>query len=423
MSRRLLVLAAGAFAIGTDGFLIAGLLPQIADTYGVSGSAAGQLITVFAVAYAVGSPLLAVATGRVERRRLLVMVLGCFAAANVLGAAAPSYLLLLVARVVAALTAAAFMPSASAIAAMTSAPVRRGRALATVTGGLTVAVALGVPLGTLLGGLAGWRASLLFVAAVSLIVALGVRVMLPAVPAPPPAGLGVRLAVLRRPAILRIVLPTIVYFTAGFTVFTYIAVVVHQSAGLTPAGLSALLLGFGVAAIAGNALGGMSTDRNGPRRTLLAALTGLSAALAVLAVATAAVAGNPSGVALTMLAVLGWGVAGWAVNAPQQVLLVAGAPDQPPVALSLSGSANYVGIALGGALGGVVLQEADVTAVTLTGAGLALAAALLVAATVHPASSRHSDEPGSQYGGGGAMEPPTHGTAASTRPRPLADLD
>lgn len=392
--RHLLVLAAGAFAIGTDGFLIAGLLPEIGRSLHVSESAAGQLITVFALVYAVGSPLLAIASGRFERRRLLSVVLVCFAAANLLGALAPSYGLLLVARVFAAATAAMFMPNASAIAATTSAPERRGRALAVITGGLTVAVVAGVPLGTLIGALAGWRWSLGFVAALSMVVAALVHTMLPKTTPPPPAGLRQRVGVLRRPAILRVIAPTITYFTAGFAVYSYIAVVAKRTAGLGASGVAAMLLAFGIAAIAGNAAGGRASDRLGPETTLKIAVGGLAVALGLLAFTSALEPGRRLGLVLTLAGVLLWGLFGWAVNAPQQSLLVRGAADQPAVALSLSGSANYIGIALGSALGGLLLRTAGVTALALSGAGLAAAAlALLVAAPPQTTEARSLRQP------------------------------
>lgn len=382
LPRYLFVLAAGSFAIGTDGFLIAGLLPNVAGSLHVSGTAAGQLITVFAVVYAVASPLLAIATGRLERRRLLSLVLVCFAGANLLGALAPTYAVLMAARVLAAGTAAMFMPNASAVAAATAAPEQRGRALAVVLGGLTVAVAVGVPLGTLIGAVAGWRASLVFVAAVSLATAILVRLVLPEVNAPPPASLRQRASVLARPAILAVIVPAITYFTAGFTVYTYIAVVARRTADLGASGVTVLLLALGLAAVVGNMAGGAASDRFGPERTLKTAVAGLGIALGVIAFASAAHPGRASGFALTLVGMLLWGLFGWAVNAPQQSLLVRAAPDQPPVALSLSGSANYLGIALGGALGGLLLQAVGVTTLVVAGAALAAGAFAITVVTL-----------------------------------------
>ncbi len=174
--RALLVLAAGAFAVGTDTFVIAGILPAIAHGVGVSVSWAGALMTGFALTYAVGAPVLSVTFGRLPRRGLLVAALTGFAIANALAAVAPSFALLMVARVVAALAAALFTPTASALAAELAPPGRRGRALAAVAIGLTVAQVAGVPLGSLAGSLLGWRAT---VAVLGAAAAIGTRAALP----------------------------------------------------------------------------------------------------------------------------------------------------------------------------------------------------------------------------------------------------
>ncbi|MER7365663.1 MFS transporter, partial [Nonomuraea wenchangensis] len=147
MSARLYPLAVGNFALGTGMFVTAGLLPPISADLGVSRSAAGQLMTVFALAYAVLSPLLAALTARMPRRRLLLLAMGVFVAGNVLTALAPTYALVLATRVIAAAGAAMFTPTASGVANALSTPERRGRALALVMGGLSVSSAIGVPLG------------------------------------------------------------------------------------------------------------------------------------------------------------------------------------------------------------------------------------------------------------------------------------
>jgi hypothetical protein len=139
LRRPLIVLAAGTFAIGTDAFVIGGVLPAVARSLGVSTGSAGLLVTAFAVAYALGAPILAVAAARLPRRALLVSALALFVAANLLAAAAPGYATVLIARVLAALAAAAFVPAAAAAASSLAPPEYRGRALATVVAGMTVA--------------------------------------------------------------------------------------------------------------------------------------------------------------------------------------------------------------------------------------------------------------------------------------------
>ncbi|MGH7869671.1 MAG: MFS transporter, partial [Candidatus Dormibacteraceae bacterium] len=139
MLRKLSPLTVGAFAIGTDVFVVAGLLPNIAHSLSVSPALAGQLVTAFALIYAIASPILAVVTGTVGRKTLIVLVLLIFAAANVLAAVSTSYPMLLGARVLAACCAALFTPNASALAVAMVSLEQRGQALAVVSGGVTLA--------------------------------------------------------------------------------------------------------------------------------------------------------------------------------------------------------------------------------------------------------------------------------------------
>ena len=144
---RVYLLSAGAFAVGTSAYIVSGMLPAVAAALGVSLTAAGQLTTAFALAYALGAPLLAVLCGRWERRTLLVVALLTAGVGNLLAALAPSYPLLLAARVLSAFGAAAFTPAATLVATQLSPPERRGRAVAAVFSGLTLALVVGVPAG------------------------------------------------------------------------------------------------------------------------------------------------------------------------------------------------------------------------------------------------------------------------------------
>lgn len=146
------MLAFGTFVLGTDGYVIAGILPRLVAGMSVSLATAGQLVTVFAAAYALGSPLVAVATGGWARRRLLLAALGVFAVANVAAAVAPNFTVLALAPVLVALGAAGYTPVAAAAAASMVAPQRRGRALAVVSTGMSMAILAGVPVGALVGG-------------------------------------------------------------------------------------------------------------------------------------------------------------------------------------------------------------------------------------------------------------------------------
>jgi len=390
----LALLALGSFAVGTDAFVIAGILPRVADDLKVSQAIAGQLVTVFALAYAIGAPVLVTASGRVARRRLLVGALVAFTAANLLAASAPSYSVLFLARIAAALGAALFTGPAAAVAAGLVPQEFRGRALAVVTGGITVATALGVPLGTLIGQTLNWRATFLLIVIFGAVATLGLQRALPAVPAAPTVGLRERITIAARPSVLAALSVILLAFTGGFTVYTYVAPVLQQAASISHATLSAVLLVFGLAAVAGNIVGGQATDRYGAQRTLTGGLAGLAAALAALGL-VAALAPQPRmlAAALATVAVAAWATAGWTITPAQQHRLISFAPQAPPVALSLNASAMYAGIALGGAIGGLVLSYASLTVLPWIGSGFALTSLglLLLTGASGPTASRSTE--------------------------------
>ena len=172
-------MALGAFAIGTESFMVAAILPAIAEDLHVRTEVAGQLVTAFALTYAVSSPVLTALTGTLGRRRLLVGCMTAFAGANLLAALSTSYGALLMARVLLAVAAGLYVPNANAIASALVSPDRRGRALAIVTGGLSLAVALGVPIGALIGGHFGWRMTFAGVGLLSAVALIGLMVGVP----------------------------------------------------------------------------------------------------------------------------------------------------------------------------------------------------------------------------------------------------
>jgi len=313
---------------------------------------------------------------------------GSFAVANALAAAAPSFTLLMAARVVAAMAAALFTPTASALAGELAPPGRRGRALAAVAIGLTVAQVAGVPLGSLAGSLLGWRASFVAVAVLGAAAAIGTRAALPfAGPSGPASPLGDRIRLARSRRVWPVMAQTTAATTAGFAVLTYIAPIVHAAAGLSGASMSVVLAGFGAASAAGSALGGRWTDRRGALPVAATALLVLAASLAGLALATGYRAGP---VSLVFIAT--WGMAGWAFIPAQQHRLLSAAPRQATVLLGLNSSAIYLGATLGSILGAVTLAFSPAATVS-TASAIAAAAAVTVTARAgrHRAADRARD--------------------------------
>src|ERR1700730_6144885 len=227
-------LALGTFAVGTEGFMIAAILPGIATSLSVSVQMAGQLVTVFTLVFAVSSPILTALTGRVPRRKLLLISMGVFALGNIAAASASGYWSLLLARAILAVAAGLYSPNAIALAGALVPKDHRGRALAIVNGGFSVAVALGVPLGAFVGNTLGWRINFLGVAILALVAFVGLiaGIAKDAGTGQSAATLSERLAVVTQPAALPALLVTTLWAVGGYAVYTYIAPFLATVVGL-----------------------------------------------------------------------------------------------------------------------------------------------------------------------------------------------
>jgi MFS transporter, DHA1 family, inner membrane transport protein len=384
----LLWLTLGAFSIGTEGFMIAGLLPALARDLNVGLSAAGQLVTAFSLSYALGAPVMAVLTARLERRRLLALAIAGFSIANLLAALAPNYAWLLAARLLLAFAAASFMPAASGYAAASGGLERRGRALSAVTNGLSLAIVAGVPLGVLVGQRFGWRATFLAVSGLAALSLVGIFFGMPKQVPGTTASLGERLALTRRPDILAVLATSALTVAGTFAVYTYLSVFLAGVAGVGPQGLALVLLGFGVASAVGTQLGGTVADYWGARYTVIVGC-GLTL-LAYLVLSLGAALGPAHALLALLPAILLWGLASWGLITAQQARLVALAPTLAAVGLSLNSSAIYLGSAMGAAVGALVIADGAVGRLGWVAAGFSLIALLVVltSSKVLPRSSR-----------------------------------
>jgi len=368
-------LALATFAIGTEAFVIAGLLPVISADLQISVAATGQLVTAYALAYALGSPILTVAFNNFDRRDVLTLALSGFIAANLLAVASTSFPLLLASRVLMAMGAALCTPTAIGVAVALASPERRGRAVALVTSGLTVATVIGVPLGTMVGNQFGWRATFVMVAALGAVALAGVLYGVPRGLPNSPATFGERLAVARHPGVLYALATTVLWAIGGFTVFTYLTIPL-QGLGFNAADISLALLIFGLAAAIGNLLGGMLADRFGPLPMAAVGLAAMATALVLLSLVLKSTTPDHARYVVLLL-VFGWAIAGWAFYPAQIASIIRIDPRSSVIALSLNASALYLGFALGAAAGGVVLSTLGPTDLGWVG-GSSVAAALAV---------------------------------------------
>jgi predicted MFS family arabinose efflux permease len=375
--------ALGTFATGTESFMIAALLPGLASDLSVTLTAAGQLVTVFALTYAVSSPVLSALTAGVGRRNLLLISITGFAVANFFASTATDFWQLLAARILLACAAGLYVPSASALAGAIVAPERRGTALAIVNGGTSVAVALGVPLGAMVGHAFGWRMTFVGVGIMATIAVAGLFFGIPrgidsGLSAP---SIRERLAVVRQVPLITGFLVTMLWATGAYTVYTYLTPYLTTVTQIDGAHVGIVFFVWGVSAFIGLFLGGTLSDRFGSRAVIIPAFTFLTLSFIALSTIGFYLSGR-SALAPVAAAIVIWGLAAWGFFPAQQsrLMQLAGLKTAA-IALSLNASFMYLGFSLGAALGSLVLMHAPVTALGLIGAVCEVGALLIVVAT------------------------------------------
>jgi predicted MFS family arabinose efflux permease len=419
-------LALGTFATGTESFMIAALLPGLAGDLSVSITTAGQLMTAFALVYALSSPLLATATGAMSRRKVLLLSMAAFALFNFLAAASANYWQLMAARILLACAAGLYMPSASALAGVVVSPQRRGTALAIVTGGSSVAVALGVPLGAVIGHAMGWRATFV---SVGILASLAVAGLLFGFPRGVGAGLATptlreRLAVIQQPPVLVALLTTVIWATGAYTVYSYLAPFLTRVAGLEGAQISLMLFIWGCAAVTGLFTGGVINDRLGARAMIIPALALLALGFASLSFVPGLVVpslfvpgflGGKILLACVTVAILVWGVAGWGFFPAQQARLIGIAGVKvAPIVLSLNASSMYLGFSLGAALGSITVIYGSVLSLGWAAAACEVLALAIVLVSTRPARAFMAPaSAGAEVAAGAAARCPRQPQAAS----------
>ncbi|MER6669083.1 Cmx/CmrA family chloramphenicol efflux MFS transporter [Amycolatopsis japonica] len=372
------VLGLSVFALGTSEFMITGLLPGMAADLNVGIPEAGLLISAFAIGMVVGAPLLAIATLRVPRRATLMALLVVFGLSHVVGALGSGYALLFATRVVSAVACAGFWAVAAATAVALVPVERRGRALAILVGGLTVANIAGVPAGTFLGQHAGWRAAFWAVTALTVIALIGVFALVPETQnGEDKTDVATELR-LYRGGRFWLALGVIALAQAMiFATFSYLAPLLTEVAGLPESWVPGVLSLFGLGALIGITAGGRLADAR-PFATLYGGLAVALVALVLLALSGPA---TP----LAIIAVFLFGVAGFGVNPALNVRAFAVAGNAPTLVGASTTAAFNVGNTVGPWLGGESIDAGlgyPSVAWVSVGLGVATVVALTFAAGV-----------------------------------------
>lgn len=371
LPRSILALSAGCFGIGTTEFVVMGLLPDVARDLGVDIPQAGLLVTGYAVGVIIGAPILAILTAKLPRKGALLGLMGIFMLGNLFCAVAPTYELMMAARVFTAFAHAAFMGIGAVVAADLAPKHQRAQAMALTMAGLTVANVLGVPGGTAFGQAFGWRFTFVAVAVIGGIAAVAVALMVPRLPVINRAHSMIgEFRVLKRPQVVIGMGMSALSAAAMFAVYTYIRPILTDVTGIAATSVTYVLVVFGLGLTFGNLVGGKLADWK-LMPSLITLFFGVAGLLALFTVTAA----NPATAIATLIV---WGIAGFAVVAPLQMHVVIEAKGAPNLVSVLNHAGFNIGCASGAFLGGIPISQGwGYHNVPWVGAALAFTAALV----------------------------------------------
>jgi DHA1 family putative efflux transporter-like MFS transporter len=365
---KIYMLAVVSFLVGTSEFIIAGILDKVAENIGISLSAAGQLITVFSLTYAFGTPVLMAITARVERRKLLLYSLGVFVIGNAIAVALPGFEFLIASRIILALSTGVFVVTALTVASKMAPPEKQGSAIATLVMGFSTALIIGVPLGRVIASAYDWKTNFGGIGILGLLAMLAIFFAIPRTEGEEPVPLRKQLTLLKDPRIF-VALSVTFFWIAGYSItYTYISPFLLTVTGMSEKGVSVGLFAFGIASLIGSKLGGYSTDKWGVSRTLIGGMLLHTAALILLSL-------ESQSSAFVFPLLLLWAFSAWSSAPTQQYHLMTLAPEASGIMLSLNSSVLQFAMAAGAGIGGIVVNQASLASISWIGAaGVAIAA-------------------------------------------------
>ncbi|MFJ3259357.1 MFS transporter [Pseudomonas sp. NPDC086581] len=371
MPTSLLVLALSAFAIGTTEFVIMGLLPEVAGDLSVTIPAAGWLVSGYAFSVAIGAPIMALLTARLPRKTALLMLMGIFILGNLLCAVAANYGLLMLARIITALCHGAFFGIGSVVAASLVPANRKASAVALMFTGLTLANVLGVPAGTALGQIAGWRSPFWAVTLIGVFALIGLWSVLPKKHDEEAVDMRKEVAALRNGQLWLALGTTVLFAAAVFALFTYVAPLLGEVTQVSPRGITWSLVLIGLGLTLGNILGGRLADwRLG---------TTLAGVFATMAVVSTVLSWTSAALIPAEITLFIWAAAAFAAVPALQVNVVRVGGAAPNLVATLNIGAFNVGNAIGAWVGGSVIDHGlGLTRVPLAGAVLSVLALIAV---------------------------------------------
>lgn len=343
------VLTLAAFAIGTAEFVIAGILTQVAESLNISEGQAGHLITGYALAIVIGGPILTLWLARYRKRKVLIGLMLLFVVSNLITAFSTDYNTLMLSRVMAGLTQGPFYGIGAVVATRLVADKMAGQAVGQMFAGLTLANVLGVPAGAWIGNIYGWNFTFIVIAILGALAAVAIAVAVPPQGAEAPKTVRSQIGAFKNPQLIASLLITTLGWAGFMTFYGYIAPIAEQVAGFERSSLTWILIIVGLGLVIGNTLGGKTADKN-----LSASLIGWPAAMIAALIVVGLVASQPY---LFVAAAFVFGVVSFANVPPMQMRVMKHGGDAPELAATANISAFNIANALGGIIGGIVIDS------------------------------------------------------------------
>ncbi|SPU38553.1 major facilitator superfamily transporter [Lysinibacillus capsici] len=347
MNWRVYILAVTTFAVGLVELIVGGILPNIAEDLDVSLATAGQLITIFALVYAISAPVLLSLTAKVERKRLFLISLFIFTLGNLMTFFSTTFVIVLIARIFTAMSTALVIVLSLTITTKIVEPRHRAKALGLVFMGVSSALVIGVPMGIFITEAFGWRAVFLGISILSTISMILIALLLEKMPIGEVVPLKAQIKSLANLKILTAQLTTLFMLAGHYMLYAYLTPFLVEAFDMNASWISICYLIFGIASVSGNAVGGWVSDKIGTSKAIILIVSAFAIVLFSIPYTIIAL---PLFLVFTVL----WGALSWALTPPLQNYLIQADPQSSDIQQSLNTAALQIGISIGSAVGGAM---------------------------------------------------------------------